>query len=832
MRVDVEPRQLSGVPGQPALITVTITNTRAVISGHRVRVLGVDPEWVTLDHDSLSLFPETAGVAMVRVTLPPGIPSGVRSFSVEVSELTPPQETSVTRVELTVPAELGLTMSVDPASVTGGSMATVALLVENTGNTPLDAGLRGLDDEGEMEFAFTPPEPHLDPGEELLGSVELRARRPWFGSPKVRSFTINAGPTDAPVVAFGAWVQRARLSRGALALLGLVAALTVFAVVIAATLSQVVSTSAADRDLAIQVAEGGGGNAGAGSGGISGTVTLLATGAAVQGVTVQLFTSSNTVQPVVSTATGSGGGYHFSGLAGGSYKIYFNGAGFNELWYPASLGAANAQAVNVKNGQKVQNINIRLGGLPASVSGQVTGGNPAGAILTLELPAPGSSPSAPAGNGGAPAVVTTQTLDASGNFSIAGIPSPSLYEIVVTQPGFAPAFQQIDLAGGESRTGIVIQLVKGDGAISGTVSSAAGPLGGATVSASDGSSTVNTMSLTTGAVGSFTLTGLATPASFSVLVSAPGFASQTLSLSLASGQDLTGIAVTLTSGVGSISGTVSTANGAPAGGVTVTSSNGQLVVSTVTLSVGAVGTYSLGGLPVPGTYSLTFSAPSLASQTQAVSLTNGAPNATGVNASLVSSTASIFGTVTQTGGAPLPQISILLTSGTTSYQATSATVPTPGAYEIDNITPGTYTISFTRVGGVPTSSIVTLVAGQRLNDNPVLALAASIFGHVVSKPQPEQASIPLSGVQVTLYLTTQFPTVSITSVTTDANGNFTIANVEAPQSFVVSFAFPPGTALQSTSLVTTSLGVASPICGAHPSPTCNPQADPVVVSTQ
>jgi Carboxypeptidase regulatory-like domain len=344
---------------------------------------------------------------------------------------------------------------------------------------------------------------------------------------------------------------------------------------------------------------------------------------------------------------------------------------------------------------------------------------------------------------------------------------------------------------------------------------------------------VNTMSLTTGAVGSFTLTGLATPASFSVLVSEPGFASQTLSLSLASGQDLTGISVTLTSGVGSISGTVSTANGAPAGGVTVTASNGQLVLSTVTLSVGAVGTYSLGGLPVPGTYSLTFSAPSLASQTQAVSLTNGAPNATGVNASLVSSTASIFGTVTQTGGTPLPQISILLTSGTTSYQATSATVPTPGAYEVDNITPGTYTISFTRVGGVPTSSIVTLAAGQRLNDNPVLALAASIFGHVVSKVQPGQpTSAPLGGVQVTLYLTTQFPTVSITSVTTDANGNFTIANVEAPQSFVVSFAFPPGTALQSTSLVTTALGVASPICGAHPSPTCNPQADPVVVSTQ
>ena len=501
----------------------------------------------------LSLFPDTSGVALVTVTFPEGIPAGVRRLSIEITELTPPGEVAVVDVELTVPAQLGINLSLDPVSLTGAKSATAALLIENTGNSSSEVDLSGLDEEGEVEFLFDPPSPVLGPGEHVLASVELTAKRPWFGSPKLRPFTINAGPPQAPVMAFGAWVHKARLSRGTLALLGLVAAITVFAVVITASFSQVVNQSNADRDLALAVSQAAQNPSTVGSASISGTVTLLSSGTAVGGVTVQLFFSTTTSTPIVSTATGASGGFTFTNLTAGTYKVEFSGAGFAELWYPANLAPDSATPITVKAGQKVVGVDMRLGGLPASVSGQVVGGDPTGATLTLELP--------PSDPGGVPSVVQTQTLDASGNFALVAIPSPSVYDLVVTKAAYAAATQVVDLAAGQNRSGVLITLHQGDGSIAGTVSTESGPLGGATVTASDGTNTNSTVSLTTaGQVGNFTLSNLQTPATFTLLVSASGYATQTLSVSLAAGQQLTGVAVTLYTGIGTISGSVTTAD--------------------------------------------------------------------------------------------------------------------------------------------------------------------------------------------------------------------------------------------------------------------------------
>jgi hypothetical protein len=816
MRVEVSPRQLSAKPGSPATITVQVTNTRTVISGHRVRVLGVDPEWISVDASSLSLFPDAVGTAVVTVTLPEGVPAGTRHLSVEVTELTPPADTEVVDIELTVPADLGLTLELDPSSVTGGRSVTTGLLIANSGNSAVDVELSGSDDEGEVEFAFTPPVPTLQPGEQLLTSVTLTAHRPWLGSPKVRPFTVSSGPHQAPVKAFGAWVQKAWVSRGALALAGLAAAITVFAIVLTASLAQVVNTSAADRDLALQVAEAARSTATSGTASISGTVTLLSSNAPLPGVTAQLYQASNTASPIVSTATGPQGQYQFSHLVAGSYKVEFIGAGFSQIWYPASLTAANATPVDASATKPVTGINVRLGGLPGTISGTVVGADPAGATLTLALPGPGSlaaiaSPTAAAtaASNAGNAVVTTQTLSASGTFDLTNVPSPSSYQIVVTKQGYAPAVQDIDLGGGEHRSGVTINLVPGDGSIAGTVSTGSGPLGAATISASTTSSTVSTVSL---ASGSFTLNSLETPATFTVLVSAPNFATQTLSLSLAPDQHLTGVNVTLDTGVGSISGTVTAANAQgqqiPAGGVTVTATNGKLAVTAVTLSVGPVGNYTLAGLSVPSTYTVTFSRSDLFSQTQAVSLNSAAlATMSGINAAMVSSTATITGTVTalndQHQQVPTGNATVLLSSGTSSYQTTTADdAANLGQYAIDDIVPGTYTISVTRPGGVPSSSILTLAAGEHLPYDVMLAKGAEISGIVTSVG----TGLPVMGAEVRLYLASQFPLTIVADMPTDSNGMYTFPNVDAPQDYVVAFAYPQGSSAQSTDLVTTTPG--------------------------
>ena len=361
--------------------------------------------------------------------------------------------------------------------------------------------------------------------------------------------------------------------------------------------------------------------------------------------------------------------------------------------------------------------------------------------------------------------MTTQTLDASGTFSLSQIPSPSTYQLVVTKQGFATASQQINLGSGEQRKGVVITLRKGDGSISGQVNDANGPLGGAAISASDGHTSVSTVSLSQGNIGSFQLTNLPTPSTFTVTISNPGSATQTLSLTLSAAQQLTGVSVTLTKGVGSVSGSATLATGGPATGVTVTVTNGKLSLQTVTLSVAAPasaggappGSFSITGLPVPSTYTVTFTRADLGSQTKAVSLTSAVPDQAGVTVTMTTATATLPGTVFEkvpntsvpttpqcpvaNNQRPVGEVTVNLSNGSSSYQTVSATAPNCGRYEFDNVQPGTYTLSFTRAGGLPTSRIISLTAGApHAAFNPLLDPAASITGFVQNANNGPQQS--------------------------------------------------------------------------------------------
>ena len=848
MRVETSPQRVSAAAGRAATFTITVTNTGSVIGGYRIRALGVDPRWAELDTDSLSLFPDDTGVAVLTVALPPGLPAGPRLVTVEVVESTPPGEVARVDLELIVPAVPGVDLAVEPGSITSGRAAAVAVTLANTGNAPLELGLVGRDDAGAIDFAFDPPVPALEPGDTLIATARLRAHRPWFGNPKIRPFSVEAGPPGAPVVGMATWIQKPRFSRGAVALAGLLAAATVFAVVIAATLSQVVHTSTADRDLALQVAQAAqSGSSAVGTSSLSGTVAQLTSGRPVSGVTVELFPAADPTTPVLSTATDASGGYHFSGLAAGGYKLRFSGAGFAQVWYPAALTPDAAKAVQVDAGKTVGGLDVHLGGTPGSISGTVVGGDPTGAVLTLEVPpaagaaTAGTSPAAAAtssatGAGGAsPAVVATQTLDAGGAFSFGNVPSPATYALSISAPGYATTTDTVDLAGGQARTGVVVTLHKGDGAISGTVAGASGPIGGATVAASTGTTTVSTVSATTpGAVGGFRLVGLPTPATVTVTVSAPGYASQTLALTLAGGQQLSGVAVTLTPGTGSIAGTVAGPAG-PLGGVTVTATDGKATQTTVTLSQGAVGSYTLSGLTVPDTYTVTFSGTGLASQTQSIALPrNGSSALTGVDVTMQPSTATIEGLVTDaTSGTPLAEVAITLTSGPTTYKVTSAETPltvggTKVNYEVDGITPGTYTVTFTRPGGVPNSFVRVVTAGQVLVYNAPLAPAASIVGTVGTVVNGQ--FFPVGGVQVLLYEASTYPSTPITSVLTGADGTFTISSVDAPHDYILGFAYPQGATVQVTTDVRTLIGQKVDTCAPAPGQAaqtaCSTAADP------
>jgi hypothetical protein len=395
------------------------------------------------------------------------------------------------------------------------------------------------------------------------------------------------------------------------------------------------------------------------------------------------------------------------------------------------------------------------------------------------------------------AVVQTVPIGSDGSFELIDVPSPSVYDLVVTKTGYATASQRVDVSAGEERSGVEITLRKGDGVISGVVSSAEGALGGVTITAGSGQTEVTTISLNSGDVGSFTLRDLPTPASYTVVASKPGFASQTMTLTLAKGQKLTGVGLTLGKSSGSLKGDVSLLpDRAPAAGVAVTVTDGEQTVVTATQSSGKIGAWKVGGLAVPGTYTVTFNRADLAAQTLSVSLDaagqitpgsqGGTVTADGIAVAMQPSSAIVKGTISQptagAGNEPVGEVSVQLSSGTATYSVTTASVPSGdrGGYRIENIPPGTYTVSVSRNGVSPTSTIIQLSAGQVRDYSPVLATAASISGTVTQDGSPVPA-----GWYIDLYRSSSYPDEPYRTVRTSAGGTFTFDDVDAPEVYVV-----------------------------------------------
>ncbi|HTZ43949.1 MAG TPA: carboxypeptidase-like regulatory domain-containing protein [Jatrophihabitans sp.] len=829
MRVDVAPRSHVVQPGVPVPVTVTITNTGELIGGYTVRVLGADPSWVRLETERLSLFPGTSQTVLVQLTVPAGLVAGDRRIAIQVRELTEPHAIAVEEVELHVPAAPAVTVQLDPVTVYGGRRAAFGAVVANRGNTTLTGRLGGADAEDRLRFDFAPQAVSLAPGEHRIVELTTRARRPLLGAPLVRVFTVHldTGPEPAPGqpapehpgLATGTFLQRPWLSRGPISLVGLLAAVTVFAIVLTVALARLVGQSAADRDLALQVAQArNAAGAGAGTASMSGTVRLLTSGTPMPGVAVEAFTTSDVANPVVTTATNAAGAFTLPNLAGGSYKLRFRGAGFVQLWYPAAATDADATTVDLQPGQARRGLDVRLGGVPGTISGTVTGPDLSGATVYLELPgsAQSAEPVSTDTPGTGEAIVRTVPVGSDGLFTIGAVPSPSVYDLVVSKTGYANDVQRVDLGGGEDRKGIELRLRQGDGLVSGQVNGPSGGLGGAIVTATVGSTVARTVSLTQDRVGSFTLVGLPTPANLTVVVSKAGYASQTLTVTLTAGQKLSGLVVSLGASSGSLSGRVSllagagSAAGAPAAGVTVTVTNGVLTVQTVTQSTGDVGAWTVGGLTVPSTYTVSFSRPDLAGQTVSVSLdqtgsiTPGSQGALitadGIAVGMRSATAVVRGTVSQPGAAgspatPAGEVQINLISGSSTFAVTSASVPAAqaGRFEIDGVPPGTYTLSVNRRGTRPTSSIITLAAGQVKVVDPRLAAPAQISGVVTGTD-----GLTRSGWVVNLYLAGQYPTVVARTVTTDRSGRYVLTDVDAPQSYVLEARPSPSAAPQGS----------------------------------
>jgi hypothetical protein len=336
--------------------------------------------------------------------------------------------------------------------------------------------------------------------------------------------------------------------------------------------------------------------------------------------------------------------------------------------------------------------------------------------------------------------VAQATVDDNGVFTILDVETPADYELVVDK-GESGTYRQavapVALQPGQDVVLDQLLLVPGDGTVAGTVLQVGGqPLGGAAVelTTSGGGVAFRTRTPTEGdGLGTFRLSGLPTPETYTLQVSAPGFVPTAVVITLGIAQTLDGQNLTVLPAVGSITGTVSTPDPAgdgsavvPLGGVRVAASGppsgstgGSAQIVTVTLTAdeptAATGSFRLDGLAVPGTYVLTYELAGFATVvSDPISLTPDAPTAVQA-VTLAPTTGGINGVVVDRLGDGLVDVPVRVSGATVPAQgATVRTVSAPaGQFVVAGLAGGPYIVEIAggASGFVGQRQTVDVVAG-------------------------------------------------------------------------------------------------------------------------
>lgn len=789
LRARLTPDKISTYGGYPVQTNITVANSADLVDAFQIRVLGIDNEWVSCTPERLQLFPQTTGDFELTLNLPSDFPSGKHLLTVQVrSELKADRPTLLL---LTVEVDLRprTNVQVQPSLLNGTSKGTFSVTVQNLGNGSVDARLVMDDPESLVTGIFDRQQIDIPAGEQRSTPLRIKAKRPWTGDPVMRMLTIGVEggtPGSEQMITF---VQPPRISRLMFSFIGMLIAASIFGIVFSRNLKNVVDATRTDPKI-LEAAFGSSANASGIGGSIAGTVRAQTSRNGVDGAIIELYSSSDETKIVAQVASSSGvniGRYSFNGLGDGPFRIRIRAAGFDTFWYGGSTEFKNAQDVTPSSGSV---IDLLLKGVPASVSGSIIGGVVKGATVDLLVPSQTSGSSQDA-------VFGSVETDDTGKFEFVNVPAPGQYTVRIRKVGSTTSQIAINLDAGEARTGITMQLRSGDGFINGIVSGPDGPLGNATVSISSTDLQTSTLSLTSGTPGSFSIPDLLTPATYSIATSLVNYATQTRTITLAAGQSISNLTIRLVPAIGTISGLVTDFSNTPIGLVPISATDGEKVYLTTSLSTGNIGTFLLQSLPAPGVYTLTIGGGSFNSITRNVVLTS-TSLAANERISLIPSTGQLTGLVTDASNNGVGLVKIIASTGTVSTTTFSVSSCPPaiasckiGSYRFDGLTPGQYTITFSRTG----SEIIALptVIGPGLNSaiNQQLSQRASMTVYVCAVVANDGTctSGPKYGYQVRLWKELDFPSGSpIASLITNAAGQVKFNNLDAPLGYIIDVA--------------------------------------------
>lgn len=710
LRVELLTPAVQVTVGEPVSVTLEIHNTSAVIEQLDVRLLGLMAEEIVQTPTELTLFPEETIRVVFDLRFHPTLPAGTHEGLLVVAGRSGASVPAERLLTVEVPERSRVEMQAEPPIRTGGKRGGFELLVDNTGNTELDLLLQARDANRILDLSLSDRQVDLRVDQTAYVLLIARGQRPWVGSPVEHTITIEArghGLEESTEVRFR---QKPRLTAGIITLLTLALIVLLWTLAMYFGVLAAMETDPTTKSVPEAFMTGNGRedlDPATVGGTVTGTVTAASTGQPVERVTVEAFDARG--QLVTATATDDDGSYELAALLPARYRLRLRAPGFEEQWWPGSPTAATADELVVAAAGETEAEDSVLTGLPGGIGGQAVAGDGEPAAINVEITGIDLLEEEP------PILLSA---DDAGLWSAEDLTAPATYRITYRAAGFAPVEVTQELAAGEQLALNATRLPAAAGAISGTVTDRNGiPLGGVEVTARDGDVEAGTTTPTSGEVGAFSFNDLETPGTFLLTFEVDGFASETQGVPLGPGESVSGLTVVLSDATGVITGQASSSDGGPLGGVTVTVSGGGQTLSTDTLTSGAVGSFRLSGLPLPGTYSVSFDIDGFARETLQVSLGADNPEAT-ANAVLTSSVGRITGQVLDdVTGDPIAGAQVEVSDGSTVRATTSASAPASqrGRFSIGDLAPGAYTITATTEDGDTLTVLETLGPAQTVD---------------------------------------------------------------------------------------------------------------------
>ncbi len=214
--VAITPTSVPVVPGATAVCQVRIRNTGVVVDQYTLTVLGQPAVWTTAVPAVLSLFPGAEGTIDLHFAPPraPGVGSGGVPFGVRVEGSQDPDGSVVEEGEVELLSYVDVQAKLTPRTSEAKRAARHEVLLDNRGNTDIEAEIDVSDPDELLAFEVRPRTVVVPAGQSARVAVKVAARRGFLkGSDKQRPFQVRVSGAEQPILLDGTLMQTAGMPR-------------------------------------------------------------------------------------------------------------------------------------------------------------------------------------------------------------------------------------------------------------------------------------------------------------------------------------------------------------------------------------------------------------------------------------------------------------------------------------------------------------------------------------------------------------------------------------------------------------------------------------------